>query len=97
MVLIDIFCVAEAESMTLKLLEALKCELIDTKPILMEVFGVEENDAINVHYEASGYETSDFILNLGPVFFLILVAPIYAITVFLFSRYCCFDKIKLCT
>ena len=72
----------------LRLLESLKCEFIDTKPLYVEVFNIEENDAINVHYESSGYETSDFILNIGTALILILASPIFAIVTIMLSKCC---------
>ena len=58
-------------------MEYLQFELVDVKPFLKDVFGIEESESVNIHFEQSGYETSDFILNMGPAFLSILVAPVY--------------------
>ena len=94
MVLIDIFTAASGESITLRLLQYLKVELGDLKPILMDFFDIESSEAINVHFEASGYETSNFILNLGPIFAVTLLAPAYVLLMLLLSKLCCCGKVK---
>ena len=95
MILIDIFTTAQSEGVTLKLLEYLKVELGDLKPVLMDLFDIEESKAINIHFEASGYETSDFILNTGPIFGVTLLAPVYVLVMLLLTKICCCDKVKI--
>ena len=65
---------------------------MDLKPYLLGIFQIEENDAINMHFELSGYETSDFILNTGPAFVLILLAPIYILLMLMISKTCCYKR-----
>ena len=52
------------------------------KPFYIAMFKVEENNAVNINFEAGGYETSDFILNSGPVILVILLAPVYALVTY---------------
>ena len=64
----------------------------------MASLGIDEVDAINVHFEASGYESSDFILNNGTIFVLIIAYPVYIFLTFLLSKLCCCsNRIKMYT
>ena len=73
----------------------MKVEIFDTSSVLEEdVLGALESDAMNVHFEASGYETSTFILNAGPAFILILLAPVYVLLMYLLGKCCCIQRIK---
>lgn len=93
MVLIDLFCSASSESITSHLLQYLKVEFVDIKPQLIDLFKVEATDAIDMHFEASGYETSDFILNLGPASCVIILAPLYIFLLALVSKVCCCTRL----
>lgn len=95
MTLISIFCVAAGESIVYRLLEYLTGDLIDVKPYLVEIFGIAENEGINEHFEANGYENSDFILNSGPIFIVLLVAPAYILLMLVLSRINCCPRVKI--
>ena len=64
------------------------------KPFYIAMFEVEENNAVNINFEAGGYETSDFILNSGSVIFVILLALVYTLVTYIFSKLCCSEKVK---
>ena len=72
----------------------MKVEIFDTSSGLEDVLGALETDAMNIHFEASGYETSTFILNAGPAFILILLAPVYVLLMYLIGKCCCNQRIK---
>lgn len=49
---------------------------------------------MDIHFESVGYETSDAIINSGPIAFIIFMAPFMILFIFLLSRYCCWAKGK---
>ena len=91
--LMNIFIPATGESFTLKLLQSIKVELVDTKTITIAILGVVENGPMNAHYEASGYENSDFVLNIGPLLYLIALALLLMVFNFGLSKCHCLGRI----
>lgn len=88
MVLIDIQATASGESLTNTLLQTLTVEFVDISDQLTEAFSIGHSEPINVHFEASGYETSDFILSSGIVFVTILFAPVFVLILVVLRRAC---------
>ena len=68
MFLIEVFAVAHAEFFTMKLLELTSFEIVDLTENFVDTLKVEENDPLNVHFEAAGYETSCVVINSGSAF-----------------------------
>ena len=59
----------------------------------MSLFGIEESEPMNFNFEAIGYDTSDAILNLGPIFGLMLIATSLIILCFILSKcFCCWTR-----
>ena len=84
--LIESFCRAPVESFTLSLLELLKFEMVDLTDFYMHYFGATESPSLNIHFEASRYETSDFLLNSGPALFLFLISPFIVLLFWLLAK-----------
>ena len=82
MFLVEVFVVAHAEFFTMKLLELTSFEIVDLTENMVETLKVEENDSLNVHFEAAGYETSCFVINSGSSFVFLAIIPV--ITLFFF-------------
>ena len=95
MMLINIFCTAHAELYKNYLLEIVNFEVFDYSSILVEYLSIPvvESEAFNPHFEASGYESSDSIANMGPFFVILLIGPLIVILLLLIRlcisfRYC---------
>ena len=69
-------------------------KVFDLSSILKKIFDVEENQAVDIRFQSLGYETSDAILNLGPIFAGIVLLPALIILILIFSRHCCYDQVK---
>ena len=63
--LMDILTPADGESLIRRLQEILKVQIVDLSPLYIIAFGAEPSEAINIHFEAVGYESSDFLINSG--------------------------------
>ena len=75
-------------------MQILKADFIDVEPVLESVFDFDETDPINIHFEACGYEASDFINNTSSSFFLMLIALIFVLLMFILSKVNCCQRIK---
>lgn len=58
------------------------------------MFDAEVSDALDVHFQAVGYETSDAIINAGMISLVIIIAPILVLVGYLASRFCCWARCK---
>ena len=56
--------------------------------LYINFFGAEESEAINVHFEAVGYESSDFLINAGQILLFTLMVPFYCIVTYILSKCC---------
>ena len=91
--LIQVVLVAHAQSFLLEILKIIAFQFFETKEIYISSLGIEASEPMNVNFEAIGYDTSDSILNLGPIFGLMLIASALIILVFFLSK-CCFCWIR---
>ena len=92
--LINVFLVAHAEVFIQALLGIVSFELYDLTDVYLNVFSLEMTDPVNEHFENLDYESSDFILNMGLLWALVIILPVILIAILLFSRYCaCLPKI----
>ena len=89
MMLIKIYLTAHAEFFRNNLMEIVNFEILDYSSLLIEYLSIPvvESDALNPHFEAAGYESSDFISNIGPVFIILFVGPLITI-ILLLIRVC---------
>ena len=92
--LIDTFCTTHVESFIKSVMEIVNFEVIDIKDYMVDFLKIEESDPINIHFDASGYETSNVFLNMGPVLVIIVISPIYIGILYLLSKCCCFTKVR---
>ena len=67
---------------------------VDIQEYVADFLKIVESDPVNLHFDASGYSTSDAILNMGPIVVIIVISPVYIALLFLLSKCCCFDKVR---
>ena len=92
--LIDVFTVAHCEVFIVYVLQISNLQLFDLSKPIVEHLPVNENEAINLHFERSGYEYSDSILSMGSVIVTIIVAP-FLVAMILVMRYlCCCQRVR---
>ena len=87
--LIQMYMVAHAEMFILELQRMISFEIIDLGDYFADFFSLSDSDSVNIQYEAIGYQSSDAIINLGPIFAVILLAPLYVALVLALSRCAC--------
>lgn len=87
--LIQVNLATHVELFLLSLHRILYFEFLPSEWFTEDIVSAYESDPIDIHFEALGYETSNFIVNLGTV--TILGISVLAITalVYLFSRFNC--------
>ena len=61
--------------------------MIETLPVL-------QSDAMNAHFEETGYEYSDFTLNMGPVLVIMLALPMLVIILLVTKCVCCCERVE---
>ena len=61
---------------------------------MIETLPVFESEAINVHFEKSGYEYSDSIRSMGSVIVTIVAAPILLGILLVMSYLCCSQRVR---
>ena len=61
--------------------------MIETLPVL-------QSGAINSHFEETGYEYSDFTLNMGPVLVIMLALPMLVIILLATRCVCCCERVE---
>ena len=86
--LIKQYCVPHTEIFISVLLDIVSFELHDPVDFLVKNFNLEENAPINQLFETVGYERSDFVLNMGFMFLIMLVIPVLLMTI-VFCSYLC--------
>ena len=92
--LIQAYFVAHAEDFLESLFSIIGFQFFDLSDIFKRIFDVDESETIDIHFKALGYETSDSILNLGPIFASLLLLPGLITIVFISSRCCCYARLK---
>ena len=71
--------------MLVEIMKLTNLDLVDVEPVLEMIFGkFEETDPFNEKFAKAGYDSTNFILECGPLFLLILIflawAPIRKFT-----------------
>ena len=96
--LIDIYCVQHVEAFVKYVLEMINFEVVDTQEFILDntIVDVKESEPIDIHFEASGYETSSAILNIGTVLYVIAMTPFFLGVMYLFSLICCCTNVRNC-
>ena len=89
--LISLSCVAHVQFLRNVLMEVVNFQTVDVSESVLAYFPVEVNEPFNAEFANAGYEYSDFILNLGPVFLTLLVLPLIPL-LFFATKVCCFKK-----
>ena len=55
---------------------------------------LDKHDSINIKFEDSGYQYSDFILNLGQIFIVTVALPLLIILFLALKYLCCNEKLR---
>lgn len=92
--LIDLYSVAHTEAFFGFLLMVCNMQVINPSQLIKESLPVDENEALNVRFEQTGYEFSDSILAMGTVFIVLVFLPVCIVALALLSYACCFDKLR---
>ena len=92
--LIDVFTVAHCEVFIGYVLQISNLQLLDLSKPMAEILPVFENEAINLHFEKSGYEYSDSILSMGSVIVIIVVVPFLVAMILLMRYLCCCRRMR---
>ena len=92
--LIQVQLVPHAEFFLEQLAKIISFKVFDLSGILKKIFDVEESLSVDIRFESLGYQTSDSILNLGPIFAGIVLAPVCIILALILSQFCCFFQAK---
>lgn len=93
--LIDLFSFANMETFYKKLLLVTNIQVYDPSPIYMFLLPLERSEPVNIHFEDTGYESSDFVLNSGSIGLTIATAPFFILLTYIVRRTCCCCSIKL--
>ena len=93
--LIDNFTVAHCETFFKFILMISNLELVDLTDVYSENLHVPKDEAIDMHFEETGYEHSDFILCLNTVALVIVMAPAIVLFIILPLRFiCCWQRAR---
>lgn len=60
-------------------------EVIDPSPFSERAFNVENNMAIDINFDAVGYQSSNVIVNLGIPFYFLLAIPVVILALYLIT------------
>lgn len=90
--LIDLYSVAHCETFFGYLLLVTNMEIYDPSEHFVENLPVVENDALNMHFEETGYEYSDSILSMGSVLIIAVLLLVALPIMLLLSILCCWSK-----
>ena len=88
------FAKASSSKLIRAFLQITNFEVLDIGDYLTENFGIAEKDPPNILFETNGYESSDFIINIGEIVLFTFIAPVYVIIHLIASKIGCFDKLK---
>ena len=86
--------VAHAELFLKELQRITAFEIYDPGEFTEKNFKMEAGESIDIHFEATGYESANVITNLGFPFYVILLFPLVILCLFLLSRCKCCGPIS---
>ena len=92
--LIDLYTVAHCEIFFKYILQISNLQFIDLSDPMADNLPVFKNEAINLHFEESGYEYSDSILSMGSVIVTIVVAPLLVAMILAMRYLCCCQRMR---
>ena len=91
--LIKIFLVSHAELFRNFLMKTINFEIIEYSKFFMEYLPVVDSEAFDSHFEASGYESSDCVINMGNTFVNLVMVPCMIVLLvlirFCITKRCC--------
>ena len=85
---------AHAEAFLRELQGLVAFEFYDMTEIFEAMFSLESSEALDIHFESVGYESSDSIINSGPIGMVIFLAPFFLLLAFILSRFCRRPRIR---
>lgn len=87
--LIDLFSVAHCEVFFGYVLQISNLQFFDPSGPMVDTLPVFENEAINIHFEETGYEYSDSILSMGSAIVILVIAPSLVVIILAMRFLCC--------
>lgn len=71
-------------------------QLFDPSEYMADTLPVDENEALNTHFEETGYETSDSILGMGSVLIIMVLLAAALLVLVLLWLLCCCQRARQC-
>ena len=75
-------------SILVKMLKLSNFDLYQTEKIYTQMFGFNETEPFNQLFNSSGFDTSNFIIGIGPIFASFFVFPVWRMVLLLMRRIC---------
>lgn len=98
--LIDIFTIQHVEKFVKFVLEMMNFDVVDIQEYIIDnsegEIEIEETEPINIHFDASGYQSGDAITNSGTVLIILAILPLFIGVMYLFSLCCCCARVRTC-
>ena len=76
-VLFNCLMPVNAQEVLIEVMQIVNLDVIDTGFLLEKMMTLKELPSFNILFETVGYDTSSFIIELGPLFFIILGSGIF--------------------
>ena len=92
--LIDMFAAAHSENFFRYLLQISNFHVFDFSDLMTSSLPVYKNEALNIHFEETGYEHSDQILNMTTIIVFFLIALIFVSLMLAIRCACCCQRVK---
>ena len=70
-ILFSVMFPANAEAVFITIMSLVNMDMFGSEVILQSWFSFKSNESFNPIFEKAGYETTTYILNLGPIFFFV--------------------------
>ena len=66
-----------AKIIQIELYKAVAFDFFQTETIYVEVFGFKDSESFNDAFDEAGVQGSTFIIGIGPIFFFIIIFPVF--------------------
>ena len=76
-VLFNLKTPSNVKSILVKMLKLSNFDLYKTETIYTQVFGFLNTEAFNQLFESAGFDTTNFIIGIGPIFISVIVFPVW--------------------
>ena len=83
MVLFNVKTPANTKSILVKMLELSNFDIYKTEQLYNHIFSFIETEPYNQLFESAGFDTSNFIVGIGPIFISVVVFSVWRMTLML--------------